>query len=106
MITKDQASALRHGDIIFTRDQNADGSPARWRVTGKLKTWKTRPLEFSLPLKHGMYVHGYLNETNADVFFMTEIEAVLAMTPTQKLKLPSHLRTQMLALDKPSEPYD
>lgn len=93
MITKDQATSLIHGTQLFTDlDQNADGSPARWRVTGKCKVWKTRPEEFSVPLKHGMYTYGYLNQDNKEFFFLSEVDAASAMTPVQKKNLPLGLR--------------
>lgn len=37
-----------------------------YRVNGKVKTWKTRPTEFQVPLKHGLKgPHGYVTEANA-----------------------------------------
>ena len=32
-----------------------DGSARRCRVTGKVKTWKTRPNDLSVPVKYGMF---------------------------------------------------
>lgn len=43
---------------------NADGTPARCRKTGKLKTWKTRPQDFKLPVKHGLKNSFYLTPEN------------------------------------------
>jgi len=40
----------------------------RWRRNGKTKTWKTRPSQFSIPIKHGLYNHGYIDQTNAQLF--------------------------------------
>lgn len=45
--------------------KNADGTPARCRVNGKCKTWKTRPTEFRLPVKHGLRNCFYIDENNA-----------------------------------------
>jgi hypothetical protein len=42
--------------------------PINWRVNGKCKTWKTRPEEFKLPIKHGLYSYGYLTHENAHLF--------------------------------------
>ncbi len=64
---------LTHGDILYHReDTNADGSPARWRISGKLKTWKTRPEEFRIPIKRGMRSSGYLDQHNAHWLTMDE----------------------------------
>ena len=44
--------------------RNADGTPVRCRVNGKLKTWKTRPGSFRLPVKHGIKRCFYLTPEN------------------------------------------
>lgn len=43
-----------------------------WRANGQLKTWKTRPDEFSLPIKYGLYGHSYLTDENAQAFHRAE----------------------------------
>ena len=42
--------------------KNADGSRLRARRNGKTKTWKTRPAEFKIPVKRGMYEYGYIDQ--------------------------------------------
>ena len=55
MITKAQAMAAKNGDIFLHMTQrNADGTPVRCRVTGRVQTWRTRPNDFRLPVKHGL----------------------------------------------------
>lgn len=44
--------------------KNANGTPLRARKTGMLKTWKTRPMEFKLPVKHGLRDSGYITHEN------------------------------------------
>lgn len=39
-----------------------------WRVNGKCRTWKRQPGKFLLPIKHGLYTHSYINETNQHIF--------------------------------------
>jgi len=46
-------------------EKNSDKTPVRCRVNGVCKTWKTRPNEFSLPVKHGLYSYFYLSQDNA-----------------------------------------
>jgi hypothetical protein len=66
MITKAQAMNATHGDIFHhATAKNADKTPARCRVTGMCKVWKTRPDEFRLPVKHGMYDSFYITQDNA-----------------------------------------
>ena len=85
MITKDQALHLKHGDIIRRVSADTDyiiqrdihGSLTKyytkpvkhkWRVSGKIKLWKTRPNEFKIPIKHGLYDNWYLTHENAHLF--------------------------------------
>ena len=66
MITKQQAVAAQYRQEFWHRTvKNADGTPARCRVNGACKVWKTRPDEFRLPVKHGMYDCFYITESNA-----------------------------------------
>lgn len=37
----------------------------RWRRNGKTQTWVTRPDEFKIPVKFGLYQYGYITELNA-----------------------------------------
>ena len=63
MITLAQAKALKHGTILeHTSNKNADGTPQRWRVSGKPKTWKRSPERVQVPVKHGLYANGYVTE--------------------------------------------
>ncbi len=42
------------------------GLPIRCRSNGKLKTWKTRPTDFRLPVKYGFKDCFYLTPANID----------------------------------------
>ena len=76
MITKEDALKLHHGQTLYCKyDRNADGTPWRWRVNGKVKTWKTRPAHFEVPIKRGLYSYGYLTH-NTDHLCLTEEEAM------------------------------
>jgi len=66
MITKSTALTADYFEHIG--NTNADGSPQRWRRNGQTKTWKTRPDHFQIPVKHGLYAHGYITHENADEF--------------------------------------
>lgn len=64
MITKEIALTLRHGQILHHKTvKNADKTPMRVRVTGKVKTWKTRPDDFRIPVAHGLRDYGYVCRT-------------------------------------------
>lgn len=87
-ITKAQAQTLDYGDVIYhVHNTNADGTPQRWRITGKCTVWKTRPDEFSRPLKHGLYRYGKLTHSNAGEFVLTEADAIYGEPHSGKREL-------------------
>ncbi len=45
--------------------KNADGSALRCRANGRCKVWKTRPLDYRLPVKYGLRTCFYLTPGNA-----------------------------------------
>lgn len=68
MITLEQAKNLRYGDVLYhTRNKNADGTPQRWRVNGKPKTWKRRPDRVRVPVKWGLKTYDYVTERDLDL---------------------------------------
>lgn len=69
MITKEIATTLTRGKIILAKTTtNTDGSLARYRVNGKVKTWKRNPARFQIPVKRGLYENGYITEENGNKF--------------------------------------
>jgi len=76
MITKSHATNAQHGTNFWHATlTNVDGkTPQMVRVTGKCKTWKTRPDEFKLPVARGMYEHGYITHETAEDWKSTEWE--------------------------------
>jgi hypothetical protein len=44
--------------------KNADGTPLRARLNGKVKLWKTRPEEFRIPVKYGLKQCFYITQDN------------------------------------------
>lgn len=67
MINRTDAVTLKHGQILHhVTKLNRDNTPLRVRVTGKVQTWKTRPDEFKIPVKYGLYDSGYITQDNAD----------------------------------------
>ena len=63
MVTKEQAMIARNFEHVSVK--NRDGTPARCRANGMCKTWKTRPEDFKLPVKYGMYQCFYITPDNA-----------------------------------------
>lgn len=66
MLTIHDLLSCRHGKILHhVTLRNADGTPLRCRVNGRLQTWKTRPGDFKLPVKHGLRDCFYITQANA-----------------------------------------
>jgi hypothetical protein len=108
MITKEQALTLSYGDnLYFTELFKMDnayldskgimrsighfecgGKVRQVRVSGKLKTWKTRPNDWKLPVKYGMYENAYIGTVEGcedpTRFFMSEQEASQGLPPAIK----------------------
>lgn len=84
MITKEQALTLKHGKCIlqiamFVQHPHSPRTsirveevplekPRNWKVNGQVQTWVTRPNDFRVPLKHGLYSHGELTHENCHLF--------------------------------------
>jgi hypothetical protein len=65
-LTLERAKSLQHGDILNPVGYfNKDGTPMRFKVIGKVKTWKTDPSRIEIPLKRGMYE--FLHITQSDL---------------------------------------
>jgi hypothetical protein len=63
---------LRQGQTIYNRlYKNADGTAVRAKITS-IKRWKTRPNDFLIAWKHGMYQYGTIGP--ADTNEWTTIE--------------------------------
>ena len=73
-----EALQLSYGDTIEHKTlQNADGSAMRFKVNGKVKTWKRDKQRIAIPLKHGLYDYGYLtNGTVEGNGFIVELSEV------------------------------
>lgn len=61
-MTVNEAKTLKYRERLLDEDGR------RWYVNGKVKTWKTDPTRIRVPLKHGLYAYGYLDEHNVTEF--------------------------------------
>ncbi len=72
-ITLEEAKKLTIGQIVYHRhNENADGTPQRWKVNGQVKTWKRNPNRVKVPLKHGLYLFRYLTKDDLSLVSLTE----------------------------------
>lgn len=72
-VTKQDCINAYYGKVFYHKTvKNADGSAARCRSNGKCKVWKTRPTEFSLPVKHGLKNCFYITQDNCKDWLVNE----------------------------------
>ena len=71
-MTKKQFGELRRGMVLYhVKNQNADLSPQRWRIVGKMQgSLKTGSAKW--PIKHGLYAYDYLTPDNMDLLELNE----------------------------------
>lgn len=76
-LTLKQAKSLRVGQTLYhLKNKNADGTAQRWKVNGKPKTWKTRPEQVSVPIKHGLYSYDTLTHRDLHLVSLQEPKRV------------------------------
>lgn len=76
-ITLEQAKSLQYRTILYhTTNRNSDGTPERWRVNGKPKTWKRQPERVLVPVKHGLRDYNYVSEVDLPLFTLEEKDAM------------------------------
>jgi hypothetical protein len=63
-MTKEDAETKKN--FIHVKLVDSKGNPVKCRASGKCKTWKTRPNECRLPVKHGLYNSFYLSHHNCE----------------------------------------
>lgn len=78
MVTKEQAMAAL-SEYHFGECRKVVGPrggekiyQTRVRASGRCQTWKTRPAEFRLPVKYGMYQNGEITHSNASQWHTPE----------------------------------
>ena len=72
-MTLQQALKLRLGQTVYHKDlKNADGSAQRFRVNGKVRTWKRDASRVEIPYKRGLWEYGYFTASNLEEFDVEE----------------------------------
>jgi len=72
-LTLERLKSLKPGDVICIPRDGRNG-PERWKVNGKVQTWKRDPSRVRVPVKHGLYVYGQLTEFDLPVLVDAYIE--------------------------------
>jgi hypothetical protein len=103
MLTKDEA--LTASIFYHMSMKNADGTALQARRNGKTQTWKTRPAEFRVPVKHGLYDYDQITERNACSWTMRDPDAFALLLCLSLRNLPAKdkrvlVRTEQEAMDE------
>ena len=76
-MTADELRNVKFGDVLYCKDfKNADGSPARYRVNGRVRLWVRTPSRVEVPVKRGLWEYGVVTATHAEHFETKEEDAI------------------------------
>lgn len=65
-VSRENVPGFGHGHVFHHHTLvGSDKEPVRARVTGRVKTWTTRPDDFRIPVKHGLRDSFYITPENA-----------------------------------------
>ena len=64
-VTKQNAITANEFFSTHLTNKDKNKTPLKVRRTGKTQTWKTRPDEFKIPVKYGLYESTYITHNNA-----------------------------------------
>jgi hypothetical protein len=79
MLKRESITQLSVGTILYHQiSRNADGSPIRCKVNGKIKVWKSYPNDFEIPAKYGFKPeYFYITQKTKDEWCLSEEDALL-----------------------------
>lgn len=66
MITLERLKSLERGDVICIPPTKRNPNVERWRVNGKVQTWKRDASRVRVPVKHGLYAYAQITEQKLD----------------------------------------
>ena len=66
IVTRENCERFNH--FYFVNKGNGKAVVMHWRRNGKTKLWKTRPNEFKIPVKYGMYDYGYITHEMINIW--------------------------------------
>jgi len=64
-LTLEKAKQLQYGDMVYMKEcYDSKGNNRKWKVNGKVKTWKKDLNRIKVPVKYGLYNYDYITEDN------------------------------------------
>jgi len=80
-LTLKEAKNLKVGDVLYhIINTNSDGTPQRWRVNGKPKTWKKDESKVKVPVKNGLRHFDAIDEDCLDIVTLVPFEKYFIKT--------------------------
>lgn len=74
MVTKDEAMVASNFTFKIANPKHKSfGELRNCRRSGKTQVWKTRPNDFKVPVKYGLYESFYITQDNASEFSVGNI---------------------------------
>lgn len=65
MLSRADVDSIKPGDTLYhVKEKDSRGAPLKVKVNGKPKVWVTRPKEYTIPVKYGLYNCFYITEAN------------------------------------------
>lgn len=69
-LTLERAKRLDREILYYKGHTNKKGEPARFRLNGKVKTWKRDPGRILIPVKRGLYEYAQLTQHDLENFWV------------------------------------
>jgi len=66
METINRQNCEKFNTFYHVKMTSKTGLRVKCRRNGKTQTWKTRPNEFKIPVKYGLYEYFYIDQNNCD----------------------------------------
>lgn len=86
-ITREQALTANEFHIRYHPKDKCQ----KWRRNGQTQTWVTRPNNFRIPVKHGLYEHAQINHLNNEsIYIASECLHCHPIFPGQEDDSPKH----------------
>jgi hypothetical protein len=88
MVTKEQVTTDIKSHFHYGECRLSVG--VAYRRSGQTKTWKTRPNDFRVPVKFGLYEAGEITQDNAHLFHIGEDCPLLGRVTTRRAQGDGH----------------
>ena len=97
-VTKEWLEANPHSNLYHRTSRNRKGQAHSVRQSGRIKTWKTRPDEFRVPWKFGLYENGEVTHRNSHEWLIEDPTEEPTDLPVKNSRLSARAAARMRVL--------